>query len=632
MNYLHTAVRILSFLLAVGSICAATNFNVVTWQYDQARTGLNPSETVLKPANVRPETFGKLFHQDVLGYVFAQPLYMSGISIPGKGIHNVVFVATERDIVYAFDADDNSGPNAEPLWVRSFIDPAAGISTVPISEVNLTDPPEIGITSTPVIDVASGTIYVVTKTKEITGSSRRHVLRLHALDIHTGAIKASTELKGSVPGTGDASVGGVITFDATYHFNRPALLLVNGFLYIAFGTQGDIQPSHGWIMVYNAATLQQRAIFNDTPNGTLGGIWMSGAGLSADTFGNIYGITGNGTFSADKGGKDYGDSFLKMKLDSEGLTVLDYFTPYNQEFLSNIDADLGSGVALILPDSVGSVAHPRLMVGCGKQGKIYLLDRDNLGKFNPKNDSQAVQSFLGIWNGAWSSPAYFNGRLYFQGFNDLLRAFAISNAYINPTAISLSRNTVGYPGLTPCVSANGTNDAIVWAIQADAYSSSGPAILRAYDAYDLNNELYNSSVQNSRDTAGQAMKFTTPTVANGKVYVPTGYGLYVYGLFQPPRIVTQPVATEAILDSTVTLTVEAAGGGLLRYQWKKNGVSIEDANDVSLVLQDVKEADSGTYTVEVSNEYGTVTSAPVILTVKPTLGIKLYPGLRSAAK
>jgi hypothetical protein len=608
----------------------ATNLNVVTWQYDNARTGLNPNETILKPANVRSSSFGKLFSQDVQGYVFAQPLYLSNVSIPGKGVHNVIFVATEADKVYAFDADDNRDLNADPLWMRSFVDSAAGVTTVPIEDVRLNDPPEIGITSTPVIDPVSGVLYVVGKTKELGIGGARYVLRLHALDVGTGLEKAGgpVELGGSVPGFGDSSVGGTVEFTGYYHFNRPGLLLQDGVIYIGIGTQGDITPSHGWIFAYDAKTLQQRGIFNTTPNGTLGGVWMSGGGLSADSSGNVYGITGNGTFTADHGGSDYGDSFLKLRLGSSGLQVLDYFTPFNQDFLSNLDADLGSGCALVLPESAGSSAHPRLLIGCGKEGRIYLLDRDNLGHFHSGADSQILQSFIGLYNGAWSCPAYFNHRVYFQGFKDKLRAFSINNAVFNTNAISISENTVGYPGLTPGISANGTNDAIVWAIQADGYNDQAPAILRAYDAYDLTKEIYNSTEAGARDIAGAAMKFTSPTVINGKVYVPVGNGLNVYGLlFSSPQIISQPQIEIAVAHSTATLEIEADGAGTLSYQWKFNGTNLVGATEPSLLLTNIQPRNAGIYTVQISNEYGSILSKPITLEVKPTLDIQLYAGL-----
>ncbi|HTL15821.1 MAG TPA: hypothetical protein VL793_01220, partial [Patescibacteria group bacterium] len=423
------AVILCGGILIAAAPTAPAQVNVVTYHNDAARTGANPKESLLKPANVAPAGFGKLFAQPVDGYIYAQPLLVSGVNIAGKGLHNVVFVATEHNSVYAFDADTNIGGNAAPLWQVNL-----GPS-VPSADVLSGDiVPEIGITSTPVIEPNAGTLYVVAKTKE----NGIYFQKLHALDISSGAERPGSPvlIDATVPGSGDGSVGGQLSFDPLRHMNRPGLLLSGGIVYIAFASHGDVTPYHGWVFGYDAATLQQVSVFNTTPNGLTdpsgypiggGGIWQAGGGPAADPNGNLYVIIGNGTFDAAPslgGGIDYGDSFLKLGTGG-ALTVADYFTPFNQDFLNRSDADLGSSGPLVLPDSVGSAAHPHLLVGAGKEGKIYLLDRDNMGQFAAGGDDQIVQSLPFAIGGAFGSPAFFNGTLYYNGIFDSLKAFRV---------------------------------------------------------------------------------------------------------------------------------------------------------------------------------------------------------------
>jgi hypothetical protein len=522
-----------SLCLAVLTLIIANSafgqVSVTTYHNDNSRSGQNTSETVLAPANVNVNQFGKLFSQAVDGYVYAQPLYLPNVSIPGKGTHNVVYVATEHDSVYAFDADSTSGGNSSPLWRTSFIDPAHGITTVSSADVGCSDlVPEIGITSTPVIDTGTGTLYVVAKTKE-NGS---FVQRLHALDVATGAEKfgGPIVIRARVRGTGDGSRNGIIKFDALREGQRPGLLLQNGNVYIAWASHCDIGPYHAWVTTYDIATLAQTGVWNSTPNGGLGGAWQSGAGLAGDATFNAYLATGNGTFDANLGGRDFGDTVLKLRPPAlNRLRVADWFTPYNQQQLNNEDADLGSGGVLLLPDQNGPHAH--LLVQAGKEGTVYLIDRDNMGHFNPNNNDQIVQSLDGAVGGMWAMPAWWNNNVYFGGAGDYLKMFTFNTntGLLSASPDSESGTFFGYPGPTPSISANGTSSGIAWALQTDAYNS-GSTILHAYDATDLSKELYNSAQNSTRDDAGGAVKFTVPTVANGKVYVPAVKQLSVYGL------------------------------------------------------------------------------------------------------
>jgi hypothetical protein len=515
--------------------CANADVSVLTFHNDNARTGENTNETVLTLANVNATNFGLVFTCPVDGYVYAQPLVMTNVTIPGKGVHNVVYVATEHDSVYAFDADSNAGANAIPLWLVSFVNTAAGITSVPSVDVGSGDlVPEIGITSTPVIDPASGTIYVEVKTKEVTNGVTAYVHRLHALDLATGAEKfgGPVVISPSVPGTGDGNDGlGHVPFNALTQLNRPGLLLTHGIVYLGYASHGDNDPYHGWLVGYNAQTLALTNVLNTTPNGSEGGIWQSGDGPACDTNGNIYVITGNGTFDSSTN-NDYGDSFVKLSA-TNGLQVADYFTPDNQQNLADNDLDLNSGGTLLLPDEAGgSSTNLHLLVGAGKEGTIYLVRRDNMGKYNPAGNSQIAQSLVSVIGGSFGTPAYFNRTLYYLGQYDVIKAFGISNGVMTTTPTSKSSVAYGFPGATPSVSANGTGNAIVWTIQSDAAGSSGPAVLHAYNATNLALELYNSTQANggSRDNPGPAVKFAVPTIANGKVYVGAQSALSVFGL------------------------------------------------------------------------------------------------------
>ncbi len=544
-------------LLAIALLAAAfparvrSQVSVTTSRNDLARTGQNLSETNLTPANVNSSSFGKLFTQTVDGYVYGQPLYLPGVAIPGAGTHNVVYVVTEHDSIYAFDADSNQGSNSAPLWHTSFINPAAGVTTLTSADVGTSDiVPEIGISATPVIDPSSGTIYVLAKTKEISGGATKFVQRLHALDFTTGLERSNSPVVIKATYTGNGDGGSAITFNPLTQHDRPGLVLFNGIVYLTFASHGDNQPYHGWVLGYDAQSLQQVRVHNNTPNGSEGGIWQSGCAPAVDTNGFIYFMTGNGTFSPAQG--NYGDSFEKLGTNSPIINVADYFTPYNQATLDANDTDLGSGGVVLLPDSAGSATHPHLLIGCGKEGTVYLVDRDNMGKYNTANNNQIVQSFAGPSGGTWSGPAFFNNTIYYGGSGNSIQAYKIANGRITPTPSSSSTFSIGFPGASPSVSANGTNNAIVWVIQGDGYSSRAPEVLHALNANNLAQEYYNSSQAGARDVPGPAVKFVVPTVANGKVYVGAEYAVSIYGVGE---FLTPPVITPAGANFTNSINV-----------------------------------------------------------------------------
>ncbi len=564
------ASAVLSMLaLLVATPRANSQVNVITAHNDIARTGQNLNETILTTSNVNPTQFGKLFSQPVDGEVYAQPLYMSGIAVNGAS-HNVLYVATENDSVYAFDADMNGGTNASPLWFASMLSTshgaAAGATAIPSSMVSSDLQPLVGITGTPVIDSASGTLYVVSATLE----SGTAVQRLHALDITTGQEKfgGPVVITASVPGTGNGSVGGALAFDPLWQNQRAGLLLLNGIVWIGFGSHGDNGPWHGWILGYNANTLAQTGAFCSTPNGEGGGFWMSGGGLAADQldpvnhpYGRMFVPSGNGDYTASTpytNQMDYGDSELNLDLTNGAPTVTDEFTPGIQANLDNQDLDLGSGGLLILPtQTTGN--YPHLAVQAGKQGTIYLFNRDNLGGYNTSAD-QIVQERVGAVGryGAWNSPAYWNGNVYWWGKSYSLQSFALVNGLLSTSPVT-SSEIYGYPGATPSISANGTTQGIVWTIDSEAYpSSSGWAVLQAHDARNVATTLYSSATNAIRDQAGRAVKFTVPTIAQGKVYVGANGEVDFYGLLSGLKLAATPVISPAAESFSTSVSVVIA--------------------------------------------------------------------------
>jgi hypothetical protein len=490
--------------------------SVLTYHNDLARTGQNLNETVLTPANVGSGQFGPLFSYAVDGQIYAQPLYLPGVVIPGKGIHNVVFVATEHDSVYAFDADNYT---AAPLWQASFINPAQGVTTALASDLACdVITPEIGITGTPVIDPATGTLYVVAMTAE--PSLGGYVQRLHALDVATGAERPGSpvEIQASVPGQGDGNT--TVQFKPWFYKDRAGLLLLNGVVYTSWSSHCDSGNYHGWVIGYKTWSgdgqgLQQAGAYTSTPDWDAGSFWQGGAAPAADSDDNIYIASANGTFDANMAGSDLGDSIIRLST-SMKLAATDYFAPYDAGLLDVDNLDLGSSGVLLMPDSAGSAAHPHLLVSGSKSGTVYLLDRDNLGHFHPGADEQIVQSLIGAVGPIFGIPAYFNNTVYFSAAHDQVKAFAMHNGLLSTLPVSASTETFTELGTVPSISANGAQNGILWTIDQSAE-------LHAYAAADLSRQLYQASV-------GSYVKFSTPTVANGKVYAGTLDSLVVFGL------------------------------------------------------------------------------------------------------
>ncbi|WP_062613269.1 outer membrane protein assembly factor BamB family protein, partial [Caballeronia calidae] len=498
---------------ASGTTRAATPMDVVTWHNDIARTGQQLAETILTPANVNKSTFGKLAVFPVDGAVDAQPLFLAGVSIAG-GTRNVLYVATENASVYAFDADSGA-----VLWQVSTL----GNGETPSDDHGCQQiTPKIGITATPVIDRSrgpNGAMYVVGMSKD--GSGAYHQ-RIHALDITTGAelFNGPTEIRATYPGTGAGSQNGTLTFDPGQYAERASLLLLRGAVYTAWTSHCDFMPYTGWVMGYDANTLQQASVLNVTPNGQMGAIWMSGSGLASDGEA-IFLLDGNGTFDPTQNEHEmpihgnYGNGFLRLNLGP--LRVQDYFQPSNTVQESNQDEDLGSGGAMVLPDmadATGAVRH--LAVGAGKNKTIYVVNRFSMGKYD-SNADHIYQELVGQIRGPmFGAPAYFNNTVYFGSVGDTIKAFTISNAALSATPTSQTPNAFAFPGATPSISANGTTNAILWAAENGTVGA-----LRAYDATDLSHQLYSSNDFGSRDQFGAGNKFITPMIANGKVYVGT---------------------------------------------------------------------------------------------------------------
>jgi len=504
-----------------------SSIDVTTYHYDNLRTGQNLKETALTTANVNQAKFGKLGELMVDGKVDAQPLYLSNVSIPSVGTKNILYVATEHGSVFAFDADNVSGTSVKPLWQISTQLAGEGPSDDRgCSQVT----PEIGVTSTPVIDRTRGAIYVIAVSKDGGGN---YFHRLHALDLTTGKelFGGPTTVAASVPGNGAGSTGGTVTFDPSEYNERPGLLELNGTIYTTWGSHCDAGPYTSWMMSFSADTLKQTSVLNLVPNGSDGGIWMSGTAPAADAAGNIYFLIGNGTFDTTLNASglpsqgDCGNCYVKVS-STAPLKLIDYFTPLNTVAESNVDEDLGSGGPLLLPDVTDASGKTRhLAVGSGKDAIIYVLDRDNMGKFSATQNNIYQQISGQLASGEFAKPSYFNGTVYYGAVSDSIKAFPIVSGKLATTPSSTTSIQFGYPGTTPAISANGTSNGIVWAVD-----NAATAVLHAYDAANLSNELYNSNqASGSRDQfAGN--KFITPMIANGKVFVGTPNSVAVFGL------------------------------------------------------------------------------------------------------
>src|ERR1700680_1181535 len=501
--------------------------DVATYKNDVARTGQNLSESVLTPANVNSSRFGLQRFLQTDGKVDAQPLYLAGLTVQGAA-HNVLFVATENDSVYAFDAGSGA-----VLWQVSLLGSGeTGSDPHGCDQVT----PVIGVTSTPVIDRtagAHGALYVVAMSN---GGSYHQ--RLHALDVTTGAelFGGPREISATYPAPG----GGTRTFDPGQYKERAALLLSHGTIYTSWSSHCDNAPYTGWIIAYNQTSLAQTAVLNVAPHGTGNdwasagpAIWMAGGGPAADSAGNVYLLTANGAFETSldangfPDGGDYGNSFLKLSTGGgSALAVADYFTMFNEPEQSGQDMDLGSGGALLLPDltdSGGTVRH--LVVGAGKDGNLYVVNRDSMGKFTPEGNNIWQQLSGALAGGIWASPAYFHGTVYYGPVGSSIRAFALANARLAGDSASVRATAFAYPGTAPAISANGTGNGILW-----AHENADSAVLHAYDAANLARELYNSSQAGDRDWLGPGNKFITPMIADGKVFVGTQTGVAVFGL------------------------------------------------------------------------------------------------------
>jgi hypothetical protein len=552
-------IYLIALLVAVSSASAQ---DVTTWHYDNARTGVQSAETILTPSNVNSAHFGKVHSFPVSGDVYAQPLYLGQYQMNDGQLHNVLIVATAEDYVYAFDADGKN-PTQGFLWRKSLL--GAGETWGSYSDVGTVDiKPNIGIIGTPVVDRAGGTIYVLAKSK--TSGTTNYIQRLHALNIADGTEKLNgpTTIQATVKGLGDG--GTSVSFDPFRENQRPALLLAptpgagsGNSVVIGWASHGDHGLWHGWLIAYDASNIANKVgAWTDTPNGTDGGIWMSGGGPSTDGNGNIFAADGNGKFDANTGGTDYGDSAFRLTLDGSGLVLRDYFTPANQSSLNTSDNDMGTSALLLLPTQSGSI--PNVGVTADKSGQIHLVNRDNMGHFTTPNNSSR-QSFSDGGFSIHNSFAFFNNTLYLAVDGGPLEAWTFNpqTELFSTTPQSKSGFLYKCPeangcGSTPSISANGTSNAIVWSLDNSLYYNK-PSVLHAYDAANLATELYNSAQVPNRDAGAIAVKFTTPTIANGQVYVGARNAVTVYGLLSTGPLAATPTFSPGSGTYTTTQSV-----------------------------------------------------------------------------
>lgn len=598
--------------------------DVLTYHNDVGRTGQTLHEEILTPTNISFAHFGLLRVLNTDGRVDAQPLYAAGVPIPGKGLRNLLLVATEHDSVYGFDAD-----SGQTLWQVSML----AINETPSDDHNCNQvSPEIGVTDTPVIDRAlgaNGTAFLVALTKLGTST---YIQRLHALDLGTGADRVTpTVVSAKFPGKGDNTDGTNVIFDPAKYKERAALLLLGGVVYTAWSSHCDQDPYTGWIMGFDEHTLAQTNVLNVTPNGSEGAIWMAGDGLAADASSNIYFLDANGTFDSTytttgfPANQDYGNAFVKVSTTSNVLTVVDYFANFtNNTYENSHDEDLGSGGVLLLPNMTDAQNNTRqLAVGAGKDNNIYLVDRTNMGKFNPANNNAIYQELTGklATGGVYSMPAYFNGTLYYGAVSDRLKAFPFQNARLTNMS-SQTTTTFAYPGATPGISANGVSNGIVWASE-----NTTPVVLHAFAATNLAVELYNSNqAANNRDHFGVGNKFITPTIASARVYVGATNGVGVFGLLDTTSLTPLEVWRNMFFGNPSNVGAGAngaspAGDGvpnLIKYALGLNPTNFDaepavagsiqpdgGTNYLTLTVARTAEVTDITYLVEVSSDLNT---------------------------
>jgi hypothetical protein len=550
---------------------------VPTWRYDLTHAGQNTKETALTPTNVNAASFGKLFSFPVDSTVYAQPLYMPALKMSDGLVHNVLFVATENDSVYALDADSNLGADAHPLWQISLLTAAhgagAGATAVPYADTGSADvAPTIGVTGTPAINTATNTMYLVAATKE----NGTYFSRLHAINIITGAEQAGSpvNITATVSGTGAGSSGGQLPFSPLWQNQRPAVDYYNGYVYFGYAAHGDKNNWHGWLFAYDATTLKQTAALCLTPNDIGGGVWSSGSGFPIDNSvsgGRMFVATGNGGWSAPPftASTDFGESVIAFNIANGKLTPADEFTAFNYSSLNTKDWDQGAGGLLMLPDQQG--ANPHLLITVGKEGRITVLNRDNLGGYasgasSNTNAVQDISSVVAPGQGFWMTPAYWNGNVYLWsgghsgGTPNTGMLFKMNSGVLDTTPDSQTTFTSAYPGPFFSISSNGAQNGIAWAVKTDQYSTNGPAVLYAFDATDLSKTLYKSDSNATRDSAGAAMKFTVPVVTNGKVYIAAHGEVDVYGLLNGATTAAAPVITPngGTFSSSQTVSMSTA--------------------------------------------------------------------------
>jgi hypothetical protein len=625
---LRAAPFLAALALALSASAAFGQVSVTTQRYDAGRTGQNLAETILTPANVGPSTFGKLFGLGVDDEVYAQPLYVANVAIPGVGTRNVLYVATVNNSLYAFDADDPRRPSA--FWRLRLNGPVPGARPVHASDVGQACgvykdfSGNVGIVGSPVVDPVSRTLYVVARTKE----NGAFVQRLHAIDIATGAARPNSPVvvQASVPGTGAGSSGGVLAFNPQTENQRAALTLANNTLYVTWASHCDTGPYHGWLIGYNPTTLAQTFARAYTPNGQDGGIWQSGTGPSVDASGNLYLTLGNGTVTAPTGGQDFGNAFLKLGPVGQ---VLDWFIPYNYQSLNAGDVDLGSAGVLLIPNT-------NLLTSGGKEGKLYLLDRNNLGHYRASSDSQILQSFQVAASGRHfhSTPTFWNGpsgpHVYTWCEADFGKAFKVENDRLVTTPASQTTVVAnnGMPGGFMAISANGATNGILWvslAASGDANQDVRPGIFRAFDASDLTHELWNTAMNPARDGFGNFAKFNTPVVANGKVFLATfSKQVVVYGPISStnayPTVTAGPSEVTVVLPDTLALAGTASDDGApgpLTTRWVQvSGDGVATFANADALLTTVAFSAPGDYVLRLTASDGAVaTGADVRVSV-----------------